>query len=176
MIVTITHLTIKDVSETIYYSQAIFNFTILTKYLLYNNKLYFYIEYALYKLDIMKIAFKKPWPINAKLFPSSFYHPKLYVMTHFVKCIGKYGSAINHDIRYNKTSYKYLLKIFYRRTHKKEYKSQILYHNIRYTNVIILQNTILNTKLLNGSTKKNSLLMIHLIQRSRRYTIQPIFR
>ena len=37
---------------------------------------------------------------------------------------------------YNKVVYKYFLKVFYRQTNKKEYRLQILKHNIYYTNII----------------------------------------
>ena len=37
---------------------------------------------------------------------------------------------------YSKTVYKYLPKASYGKTNEKEYKSQILEHNIHYTNVI----------------------------------------
>ena len=74
-------------------------------------------------------------------------------MTNFVKYIRDYGSAINYDMVYNKGFHKYLPKIFYWRTNKKEYESQILKHNICYTNVIAMQNTILMTKIPNENTK-----------------------
>ena len=39
--------------------------------------------------------------------------------------------------------HKYLLKAFYNRTNKKKYKSQILEYIIYYTNIIVMQDTIL---------------------------------
>ena len=56
---------------------------------------------------------------------------------------------------YNKALHKYFLKAFYRKTSKKEYKSQILKHNICHTNVI----AILINKILVGSTKKKELVV-----------------
>lgn len=38
----------------------------------------------------------------------------------------------------SKVAYKYLLKIFYEKTNKKKYKSQILGYNIYYTNIIAM--------------------------------------
>ncbi len=46
--------------------------------------------------------------------------------------------------------------VFYRRTNKKEYKSQIWKHNICYNNVITIQNDILIAKVLDGSAKKTA--------------------
>ncbi len=75
-------------------------------------------------------------------------------MTHLVKCIQNYGSAINYDTAHSEVAYKYLLKIFYGRTNKKEYKLQILKHNIRHTNVIAIQDAILMAKVLDRSEKR----------------------
>ena len=44
-------------------------------------------------------------------------------MTHFVKCIRDYGSAIDYDKAHSEAAYKYFLKAFYGRTNKKEYES-----------------------------------------------------
>ena len=55
--------------------------------------------------------------------------------------------------------HKYLLKVFYGRTNKKEYELQILKHNIYYINIIAWQDAILITKILVGSTKKKKLVV-----------------
>ncbi len=96
-------------------------------------------------------------------------------MIYFVKWNRGYGNAINYDTRHNEVAYKYLLKAFYERTNKKEYELQILKHNIRYTNVIAIQDAILIAKALDESAKKNSLLLIHLMQRSSGYVMQQMF-
>ena len=75
-------------------------------------------------------------------------------MTNFVECIWDYGSTINYNIIYSKVVYKYLLKVFYRRINKKEYKLQIFEHNIRHINIIAMQNAILIVKVPVGSVKK----------------------
>lgn len=73
-----------------------------------------------------------------------------------MKYISKFKNAINYNTAYNERIYKYLLKVFYERTNKKEYKSQILIHNIRYSNVIIIKNAILTMKLQDERVKKNN--------------------
>lgn len=42
-------------------------------------------------------------------------------MTHLVYCIKEYDSAKNYNTRYGKALYKYLFKVFYNQTNKKEY-------------------------------------------------------
>ena len=68
LIAVIIFLLIQDTPKAIYYICAIFYFTILAQYLLYNNKKLFYIKYTLYRFDKIKIAFKKYCPIHVKLF------------------------------------------------------------------------------------------------------------
>lgn len=65
----------------------------------------------------------------------------------------------NYNTIYNKAAHKYFLKVFYKQTNKKEYKLQILKHNIHNTNVITMQNIILIAKVLDDSTKKKLLII-----------------
>ena len=89
---------------------------------------------------------------------------KFYAITYFVKYIQNYGSAINYDTAHSEAAYKNLHQVFYGQTNKKEYKLQILKHNIYHTNVIAIQDTIIIPKVLNGSAKQISLLLTYLIR------------
>ena len=82
-----TFLLIQDALETIHYACAIFDFTILTQYLLHDNKTLSYIDHTLYRLDKTKIAFENHCLIDAKLFQPTFNYLKFYAMTHFIKYI-----------------------------------------------------------------------------------------
>ena len=157
LIAATTLLLIQDAPKTIYYACAILDFIMLAQYLSHNNKTLFYMEYALYKLDKAKIAFKNHCTIDAKLFRPIFNYPNFYVMTHYIKYIQDYESAINYDIAYSKAAHKYLFKAFYGQINKKKYELQILKHNIRHTNVIIMQDAILMAKILDGNTKKKTI-------------------
>ena len=79
-------------------------------------------EHALYRVDKIKITFKNYYQINAKLFQQTFNYPKFHTIIYFVKYIQNYGSTINYDMANSKVAYKYLFKVFYGRTNKKEYK------------------------------------------------------
>ena len=111
-------------------------------------------EHTLYKLDKTKIAFENHCPINAKLFQPTFNYQKFHAMTHFVKCIQDYRSAINYNTAYSEVAYKYILKAFYGWTNKKKYESQILKHNIHHINIIAIQDAILIAKVLDKNAKK----------------------
>ncbi len=131
----------------------------LAQYPSHNDEKLFYMEHALYRLDKTKIIFENHRPIDAKLFRPTFNYPKFHAIIHFVKCIQDYRSVINYDIAYNEVAHKYFLKALYGQTNKKEYESQILKHNIRHTNVIAMQDTILMAKVLDGSAKRKQLVV-----------------
>ncbi len=125
LIATTIPLLIYDTPEAIQYAWAIFHFTILGQYILHDDKMLRYMEYALYKLEKTKIAFEYHWPIDPKLYWPAFKYPKFHAISHFVKCIWNYDSAVNYDTAHSKAAHKYLLKAFYNRTNKKGYDSQI---------------------------------------------------
>ena len=83
------------------------------QYPLYNNKIFLYIKYALYKLNKRKLTFENLDLIDLKLFQLIFNYLKFYAITHFVYCIWDYNSAINHNTAYSKAIHKYFFKIFY---------------------------------------------------------------
>lgn len=113
MIIATFFLQIQDVPKIIHYIFAIFDFTMFIQYLLYNNKTPLDIKYALYILNKTKIVFENYHLIDPKLFQLKFNYPKFYVITYFIQCIWNYDSAVNYNMIYSKTAYKYFLKIFY---------------------------------------------------------------
>ena len=80
-------------------------------------------------------------------------------MTHFVQCIWDHGSIIKYHMAHSEEAHLYFLKGFYKRINKKEYKSQILEHNICHTNIIAMQDVILIAKVAVRSTKKKELVV-----------------
>ncbi len=138
LIATATPLQIQDLPETIYYARVILDFTMLAQYPSHNNETLSCMEHALYRLDKTKNAFENHCSIDAELFRPTFNYAKFHAMTHFVKYIRDYGSAINYDTAHSEAAHKYLLKTFYGPTNKKDYESQILKHNIHHTNVIAM--------------------------------------
>ena len=84
--------------------------------MLYNDKTLAYIKYPLYRIDKTKMVFEKHYPIDAQILWPALYYFKFHGISHFVKCICKYGSVVNYNITYSETAYKYLFKAFYRQT------------------------------------------------------------
>ena len=120
----------------------------LAQYVSHDDKTLRYMEYALYKLEKIKIAFKHHRPIDSKLCRPTFHYSKFHTVTPFAQCIRNYGSAINYDTTYSKAAYKYLFKAFYNNTNKKKYDVQIWQYNVRYTNVIAMKDVIISKKAL----------------------------
>ena len=118
-------LLIHNALEAIQCSQTILDFKMLPQYVLYNNKILYYIMYVLYRLENTKIVFEHHWSIDSKLYQPTFNYFKFYTISHFVQYIWNYGNIINYNIMHNKAVYKYLFKAFYNRINKKEYDLQI---------------------------------------------------
>ncbi len=87
LIMAVTPLLIHDTSEVIQYARAIFNFTMLAWYVLYNNEPLRYIEHTLYRLENIKIAFKHHRLIDSTLYRPIFNYSKFYTISYFVQCI-----------------------------------------------------------------------------------------
>ena len=118
----------------------------LAQYVLHDEEMLRYMEYALYKLEKTKISFEQHRLINSKLCQPTFNYPKFHAISHFVQYIWDYGSAVNYDTAHNKIAHKYFLKALYNRTYKKEYKLQIQQHNVWYTNIILMKDMIILKK------------------------------
>lgn len=146
LIVAAMFLLIYEALEAIKCAQAILDFTMLAQYVLHDKETFRYIEHALYKLEMTKIAFEQHRPIDSKLCRPIFNYPKFYAISHFVQCIQDYGSAVNYDTTYSKAAHKYLLKAFYNKTNKKKYELQIRKHNVRHTNIITMRDVIILEK------------------------------
>ena len=72
---------------------------------------------------------------------------KLHVLTHYIDFIRLYDIAQSFDTVYEETAHKFLLKIFFARTNKtKDWKKQIMMHNIRHNNIIAMQNILFYSK------------------------------
>ena len=139
-------LLIHEDLETIQCIWAILDFIILAEYVLHDEKMLRYIEHVLYRLEKIKITFEQHRPINSKLSWPTFSYPKFHAISHFVQCIWNYGSMVNYNIVYNEVMYEYLLKAFYNRTNKKEYKLQIWQHNVRHININAMKDIIILEK------------------------------
>ena len=141
-----TLLLIHNAPKTIQCAQVILDFIILAQYILYDNKTFRYMEYALYKLENTKIPFEHHRLIDSKLCQPTFNYPKLHAISHFIQYIWDYDSAINYNTAHSKMTHKYLLKAFYNRINKKGYNSQIRQHNIRHINIIAMKDVIILEK------------------------------
>ena len=64
-------------------------------------------------------------------------------MSHFVQYIWNYNNVVNYNIAYSKVASKYLLTVFYNKTNKKKYDSQIRHYNIQHTNIIAIKDMII---------------------------------
>ena len=107
----------------IYCVRVIMNFVTLIQYTFYDENTLNYIKYAFYQIDNLKTVFVKYKFQNTARDENDedkthFNIFKLYVMTHFMTFIRLYNSAQDFDTAYEKTTHKFLLKIFFVITNK----------------------------------------------------------
>ncbi len=60
------------------------DFTILAQFVLHNEEILRYIEYALYRIENTKIVFEYHQPIDSKLCQPTFNYSKFYAISHFI--------------------------------------------------------------------------------------------
>lgn len=77
-------LLIQNALKTIYCVYAIFDLIVLIQYVFYNNKIFFQIDYSLYKFDKIKIIFDDYYLINIKIFQITFNYLKSHTLKYFV--------------------------------------------------------------------------------------------
>ena len=111
-------------------------------------------EYAFYRLEKTKIAFEQHRLIDSKICQSSINYLKFHAISRVVYCIWDYGSVVNYNTAYSKVAHKYFLKVFYNKTNKKEYKSQIWQYNVLHIIIIVMKDVIMLEK----AIKKEKLL------------------
>ncbi len=126
----------------------------LAQYVSNDEKTLHYIEHIFYRLEKTKTAFQQYRPINSKLCQPTFNYPKFYAISHLIQYIWDYNSAVNYDTVHNEVAHKYLLKVFYNKTNKKEYELLIWQYNMWYTNKIIMKNIIILEKVRKKSCQK----------------------
>lgn len=139
-------LLIHDTLEAIQSTWAILNSTMLVYYVSHDNKMLWYMEHVLYRLEKMKIAFEDHRAINPKLCQPTFNYPKFHAISHFVQCIWNYDSAVNYDTTHSKAVHKYFLKTFYNKANKNKSDSQIWQYNVCHTNIIAMKGVIILEK------------------------------
>ena len=107
----------------ILYVRVIINFVTLIQYIFHNENTLNYMKHALYQIDNLKIVFVKYRSQNIARNENDknethFNIFKLHVITHYVIFIRLYNSAQSFDTVYEKTTHKFLLRIFFIMTNR----------------------------------------------------------
>lgn len=84
LVLITTLLLVHNNLEVKHYAYVILDFTMLAQNMLHNIKTLVYMEYALHRLDKIKMVFEKHCSINAQLLWPTFHYLKLHAMSHFV--------------------------------------------------------------------------------------------
>ena len=64
-------------------------------------------------------------------------------MKHFIEIIRQHEMTNNYDMFHDETKHKYMIKTFFNKINKrKTFQKQLLWHNVRRVNVVIMKNII----------------------------------
>ena len=81
---------------------------------------------------------------------------KFHVMSHYVDFIRRYETANEYDTSHDKTRHKYMIKTSYEKTNKWEnFQKQLLWHNDRRLNVLIMKNILLHIRIRRQNMSKS---------------------
>ena len=124
--------------------RVILNFVIVAQYNYHNETILSYLNHVLDKIDKLLKIFQKFRLLNKQTRKSYFNISKFHAITHYIEFIKLYKNSTNIDFDVDETNHKIFFKIFFSRINKKKnYEKQLLMHNIRRHNVLIIKNMLL---------------------------------
>ncbi len=115
------------------------NFVMMTQYQSHNDKSLYYMNNIIYRINVLKEVFKQ------FRHDENFNYLKFHVISHYMNFIRRYEDADDFDTSYMKIAHKFLIKDYYNLTNKREnFQMQILHHNTRWINMLIMRDIILH--------------------------------
>lgn len=129
-------------SDAIACARAIADFVTIVQYRAHDEHTLSYMQDALHRIYMTRMAFRNQRPRNDKD-AAHWNYPKWHAMIHYKEFIEKYGAPDGFNSDYMETAHKTLLKAFYNRTNKGEdYLLQIARHNSRQTSLLAMKGII----------------------------------
>ncbi len=119
-------------------TRAIIDFVTLARYRTHDSETLRYMQHALHRIDVLKIAFR------SQTKQGNFNYPKFHVMSHYMDFISRFGCTEGTDTDHSESAHKYLIKDYYDRTNKRaDFEEQILLHNERREKMNCLEAALL---------------------------------
>ena len=92
-------------------------------------------------MNVYKKIFRHLRSQNKNISNEHFNFSKFHVMSHYTDFIRLYETTDEYDISHDEVKHKYMFKDFWKRINKKEtFLKQLLWHNKRRINVLIMKN------------------------------------
>ncbi len=123
--------------------KALVDFVLLTQYRSHDDSILQYLKHALHRMNAFKSMFRSHRSLNKKTNEEHFNFLKFHIMIHYAKFIRKFEITNEYDISHDEVKHKYMIKKYYFRTNKQnDFQEQLIHHNNRRLNVLIMKNII----------------------------------
>ena len=121
---------------------------IFARLIMYNSHINENLKYfrtTLNNIDRLKNVFIKFRFINKRIKRRHFNFSKFHVMIYYVKNIRYFENAIEINKFYERNAHKFIIKNYYDRINRNfDFNEQILFHNIRRHNLLIINDVLLH--------------------------------
>ncbi len=146
-ITMLTSLFINEWSHIVNFIKAFVDFVLLAQYRSHDDNILQYLKHALIWMNAFKSMFQSHRSLNKKTNEKHFNFFKFHIMIHYAKFIRKFQVANEYDTSHDETKHKYIIKKYYFRTNKQNnFQEQLIHHNNRRLNVLIMKNIIRHKK------------------------------
>jgi hypothetical protein len=143
----LTSLFINKWSHIVNFIKTLVDFVLLTQYRSHDDNTLQYLEHALHRMNAFKSMFRSHRSLNKKTNEKHFNFFKFHIMTHYAKFIRKFEIVNEYDISHDEAKHKYMIKKYYFKTNKQnDFQEQLIHHNNRRLNVLIMKNIIRHEK------------------------------
>ena len=132
---------------TLFCLRIIMNFINLIIYNSHTSENLKYFRATLNNNDKLKDVFIKFRLINRRIKQRHFNFSKFHVMIYYVKYIRYFDNVVEMNNSYDENAHKFIIKNYYNRINRNfGFNEQILFHNIRCHNILIVNNVLLHAR------------------------------
>ena len=126
-------------SDVLDFCWALVDFILIAQYCSHDDTALGYLDQALMRINVYKEAFQSCWRSKENL-RGQFDFPKFHVMSHYFDHVWKFGTTDGYNMAHYKANHKFMLKVFYDKTNKREnFQEQLLWHNWRQIKTLAMK-------------------------------------
>ena len=139
----ITFLFVRKWFHALNFFRAMIDFILFAQYRFHDENIFLYFDNALKRINFYKQIFRHLRSFDNESTKNHFNFFKFHVMFHYCDFIRKYDTTNKFDTFHDEIKHKYMLKTFFDKINKRnDFQSQLLRHNRRRINILIMKNVL----------------------------------